>query len=153
MKDRDQLGVELKTSRLFAEFSQDEIKQVLAMAHEKPLLENAVLFKEGEPSDALFIVIEGQLEVRNHETVISKVPLYGIVGEMGIFTGRQRSAAVVALEESRVLRIPAQDLLEHIEKDHEIGFKLYRNVTAILAEHLANSNLVVEFLEAINIGN
>src|SRR6266446_2112643 len=62
----------------------------------------AVLFERNEPSDGFYIVLAGGLGVIAAESVGLEGPLPRIeagetVGEIGMLTGRPRSATVVAL--------------------------------------------------------
>lgn len=83
---------------------------LLAAAELTELPGGAVLFNEGDPADAFYIVLSGSLgaysgrdPVRRH----GQVAAGETVGELGLITGKPRSATVAALRDSELLRIPA----------------------------------------------
>jgi len=71
-----------------------------------------VLFHQGERGDSMYIVERGLLEVRARdqqgEHVVDRLDAGASVGEMAMLTGRPRTAEVVALVDSRLLRIARQ---------------------------------------------
>jgi len=68
------------------------------------------LFDEGEPGDAMFIVLSGRLGViANSEKgshVIAQIGAGETVGEMAMLSGEMRSARVEALRDTELLRMP-----------------------------------------------
>jgi NTE family protein len=69
-----------------------------------------VLFREGERDDSLFIVIAGRLGVvtadaDGREAIISHISPGETVGEMALLSGAPRSATVVALRDSELVRL------------------------------------------------
>jgi ferredoxin-NADP reductase/CRP-like cAMP-binding protein len=72
-----------------------------------------VIFKEGDPSDSLYLVVEGSIEIyREHnehgerETLATLEPGTSF-GELGILEATDRSASARAIEPSRLVVIPA----------------------------------------------
>lgn len=68
------------------------------------------LVREGEPSDALFVLVSGRLTATRRgakgKTVrAGEIGRGELVGEMSLFTGARRTATVTALRDSRLLRI------------------------------------------------
>lgn len=69
------------------------------------------LFDEGEPGDAMFIVLSGRLGViantaENGSQVIARIGAGETVGEMAMLSGETRSARVEALRDTELLRMP-----------------------------------------------
>jgi NTE family protein len=69
------------------------------------------LFEEGEPGDAMYIVLSGRLGViantpENGAQVIAQIVAGETVGEMALLSGEPRSARVEALRDSELLRMP-----------------------------------------------
>ncbi|MBI1385393.1 MAG: cyclic nucleotide-binding domain-containing protein [Rhizobiales bacterium] len=77
-----------------------------------------VLMRQGEPTDALYIVVSGRLSVHldGRPTPIAEIGPGRPVGEIGFLSGRPRVATVKALRDSLVLRLDRASfdrLLEH----------------------------------------
>ena len=68
-----------------------------------------VLFREGDPGDALFVVQEGIVEVSAAEGRITTNYAGEIFGEMAVIDGKPRSATATCLVNSKLLRIDAVD--------------------------------------------
>jgi signal transduction histidine kinase len=74
----------------------------------------SMIFREGEPGEALYIVCTGQVAVvkdvgHGWPTVLAYRGPGEIVGEMGVVGNRPRFASVVAIEDSILLRLEAAD--------------------------------------------
>jgi NTE family protein len=71
----------------------------------------ATLFRQGDPSDCVYVVVFGRLAATT-EGVGSAIPIVRdvvkgeAVGELGVVTGEPRSATVAALRDSLVARMP-----------------------------------------------
>ena len=81
------------------------------------LKKNARVFEEGTPADACYVLTEGRAKVvisgeRGTEIILAILEPYSLVGELSLLDGAARSAALVALEESRFLRIPREAFTE-----------------------------------------
>jgi predicted acylesterase/phospholipase RssA/CRP-like cAMP-binding protein len=69
-----------------------------------------ILFKQGDPGDALYIIVSGKLRATvssdsEAEPFISDSGVGEIVGEMALLTGQPRKATVSALEDCELLRL------------------------------------------------
>jgi sigma-B regulation protein RsbU (phosphoserine phosphatase) len=106
----------LQSNPLFAETDLVALKKLLDRGRILALRPGDALLRQGEPSDAAYIVIEGSASIRietSYGTVdLSVVSAPALVGEIGIFTGVPRTATVAATTPLRVLRISGCDLQE-----------------------------------------
>ena len=69
----------------------------------------SVLFREGEPSDAMYLVLRGELQAtvadaQQGEIVVGRIGPGEPVGEMQILSGGTRTATVRAISEAEVVR-------------------------------------------------
>jgi predicted acylesterase/phospholipase RssA/CRP-like cAMP-binding protein len=80
------------------------------------LMSGEVLFKEGEPSDSLYIVISGRLRVVSRATddqserLVADLGHGEIVGEMGLVCDEPRSASVVAIRDTNLAKLSESGL-------------------------------------------
>jgi NTE family protein len=110
---RSDLGVVLSGLPLFAGLEALVLKQIAESAEWLSLPGGATLFAAGEASDALYVVLSGCLgvfspESRDRRRFISRVLAGDTVGEMGLISGRARSANVVALRDTELARISSE---------------------------------------------
>jgi NTE family protein/lysophospholipid hydrolase len=108
-------------ARLSATLGEGSFGALEVEVETRVLSPGSVLFREGDPSDAMYIVLRGELEARvrsaqDGEMVVGRIGPGEPVGEMQILSGGTRTATVVAATESeltRVTRFAVQHLLRH----------------------------------------
>ena len=146
---KNDLYAQVGESQLFEGCTQKEFEGVAALAQEKKLGKNGLLFSATDPSEMFYLLVKGKLEVKNEARIINTVTEGGVVGEVGAFTGNPRSATCRAMEDCELLEISMAALEKLFKKEPEVGLKLYRNVTRILSSYLKENDLVVEFYHAV----
>jgi CRP/FNR family transcriptional regulator, cyclic AMP receptor protein len=105
-----------------------------------------VLFREGEPADVMYVIQSGEIEIRRTmgevERVLAVLPAGEFFGEMGILTGRPRSATAVVKKASRLLVVEASTFEAMLRGKTEIALRMIR----ALASRLERANQQVELL-------
>ena len=95
---------------LFAGLDADARLTIEEEASWKTLQSGDVLFREGDAGDALYVVVTGRLRVlvsgtSGEDIALAEVGRGEVVGEMALLTGDPRSATVVAVRDSRLVRL------------------------------------------------
>ncbi len=80
--------------------------------------------REGETSDALFVILRGTLVAMRDGVEVGRLHEGAVFGEVAVLTGEPRNADVVAAEESLLLRVPRSALLEAIACTDELAEEL-----------------------------
>ena len=106
---------------LFSGAPRPVLERLAAAAEEQQLPARKLLIREGDPADALWILVDGALNVRiqgDRETArqLPAVEAPGYVGELGLLHHRPRTATVRTREPCTVLRIDGQDFLNAVEE-------------------------------------
>jgi signal transduction histidine kinase len=100
---------ELRRVPLFADLSEEDLERLYQMAETVSILAGELVFEEGSPGDALYVVLDGELEVSKRQSgqdVVLAVRRAGeFIGEMSLLEQAPRSASVRTLRESRLLMI------------------------------------------------
>lgn len=81
------------------------------LRHEKGTIEmpaGTVIFRHGDPGDAMYAVLEGAVVIQNDGVVIEEIPAGGIFGEMALVDGAARSADAIAQTDVKLARIDEQ---------------------------------------------
>jgi CRP-like cAMP-binding protein len=91
-----------------AQNTTDPVLDLFRNAETRALRAGQSLFREGEPSGAMFVVVEGELEITIRGITMERVGPGGIVGELGIVDASPRTASVGATVDSRVAEVPAK---------------------------------------------
>lgn len=103
----------LQATPLFAGLPSDTLESLvenLALAHLEP---DEVLFHEGEPGDALYVVVEGEVAVQAEgppRVEMARLGPGAFIGEVALMTDQPRSATVTATMTSELLRIDRHTL-------------------------------------------
>jgi NTE family protein len=97
--------------------SEQRLKAFRAMVRQD-LVRGQMLVAQGEPSDALFVVLHGALAVRKagNPAPIAELRAGELVGEIGFFANVPRTADVIAIRDTSVLvltRAAYHELAEH----------------------------------------
>jgi CRP-like cAMP-binding protein len=66
-----------------------------------------VLFKEGDPANDMFILLEGSLDILVGQRTVGNATRGGMLGEMALIDQSPRSATVIAREPARLARLDA----------------------------------------------
>jgi CRP-like cAMP-binding protein len=146
----------LQRSELFAGLTTDQIEKIAALSRKATFNEGDVIIHEGEPTNDMYIVRQGAVEVLVSAGTIPDVPgapqLTSLVhlgqgqffGEMALVDHGVRSATVRCTEDDTILyAIKRQDLLTLCENDLPIGYVLMRNIAYDLSFKLRHRNLSV----------
>ncbi|MDO8798783.1 cyclic nucleotide-binding domain-containing protein, partial [Phenylobacterium sp.] len=103
---------------LFRTLSSEQRRKAVRAMVRRDLVRGQMLVAQGEPSDALFIVLHGALAVRKSgdTAVIAELRAGELVGEIGFFANVPRTADVIAIRDTSVLvltRAAYHELAEH----------------------------------------
>jgi CRP-like cAMP-binding protein len=88
-----------------------------------------LLFARGDKGDALYVLLEGEVEVRisneaGRDVRIAALKPPALIGEMAALDGGKRSADVAAIRRSRFLRISRDQALAALESEPKALLKL-----------------------------
>jgi CRP-like cAMP-binding protein len=96
----------------------------------------------------MFILLQGELKVVFDDgRELSRIRPVQTVGEMGIFTGENRSASVVTAANSILFAIHRKELVDLFRKDSDLGILILTNVIRDISGKLKISNMLIEELK------
>jgi CRP-like cAMP-binding protein len=98
-------AAQLKKIPLFADASDQELKQVAAFAQSKEVPEGEVVLEEGGFSRELLAIEEGKAEVTRDGEHIADLGPGDIFGEAGMLDDEMRSATVTAKSRLRLISL------------------------------------------------
>ena len=110
----------LSTLDLLADADRPTLERLAAAAEQVEVPAGAVLIRQGEPADALWILARGELPVSvtvagSAAQELAPVTAPGYVGEVGLLKGIPRTATVRASQDAVLLRIAGPDFLAAME--------------------------------------
>ncbi|NEE01092.1 ATP-binding protein [Phytoactinopolyspora halotolerans] len=115
---------ELRTLFLFEGLTEEQLRFVADRSSVRAYPENGVVFREGEPSDALWVLLDGTLRLIRHSE--DDDVLVNETDHRGAYAGAVRAFAssaaqtyqssLIAVRPSRFLRFPADDFAAFIQR-------------------------------------
>ena len=110
-----------------------------------------VLFREGEHGDGMFIIIQGEVEIRKRTSAKTARTLItfhegDIFGEMALIEKKPRSATAIAVTPCRTLVMNEALLDSMIENNPDFAKKMIR----ILSERIRKANLMIQNIVSTN---
>ncbi len=126
----------LQKAPIFAELSAEELYHVGEIASELPFASGETIVRQGDPADALFVVVVGTLDVHKNDAKIRELGSGAAFGEIALLDGGPRAATVLAQSEGRLLRIPGDEF--HVLLDHTP--ELSRGVIRVLLGYLRGTS-------------
>ena len=127
----------LARSPVLAHFSQGGLERLAASGGWLALEPGELLFQAGDPGDAVYVVVDGEVEVRNSTPDGRDVRLVALgpgalVGEMAALDGGPRSADVAATRRARLWRIARGAMLAALEAEPKAAVALVIELSARL---------------------
>jgi len=144
------------TEVLLKELSNNDIDWMLATGTREEIAAGTVLIRQGEPVEALYILLDGALtvfvsqpdnnplgrafaaleggEMSGRE--IARLSSGEMVGEMPFLEAPLSSTTVKAIEKSLILSVPQQQLTTKLQEDVSFAAHLYRASAILLADRL-----------------
>ena len=94
------------------------------------------VLKKGGVARNMFVVLDGNLEVRNEGTLLRVFSPGDVFGEMAFLLEQPRSADVYAANDARILSLSEGTLRKSIKSDPEIAATLLLNISKILCKRV-----------------
>lgn len=122
---------------VFYGLTEAEQADLFGIAEEMAVEKGSALFAEGAPGDALFVVLEGQVEVTKKGQVLAKVGDGSVLGEMSLLgaTGT-RSATALAATDVKVVKLSTARFQKLIASDHVSALKVVANLAHVMCKRL-----------------
>lgn len=87
-----------------------------------------VVFREGEPGEVMYVVLEGEVEAHVRGQLVETVGPGGIVGEMALIDHAPRVATVTAKTDTRLAPIGEKRFLFMVEQTPHFSLQILRLV-------------------------
>ncbi|MEQ1875991.1 MAG: Crp/Fnr family transcriptional regulator [Bdellovibrionia bacterium] len=113
----------------------------------KKLGPNDLLFREGDPSDAMYVIKSGRLSIfkakGKAEIQLAEVGPGSMIGEMAFFDNKPRSASAKALQDTEVIILPFKALYAQFKTFPE----WLKSIVKTINDHLRDANQRIKNLE------
>ncbi len=111
----------LRRNKLFADLQDEQVAKFIEIVEVINFKQFAKVVSAGDPSDAMYLVLEGELRARNmvggKETILATIGVGDFFGELSLLDHGPRSADIVANQPSSLLKISA-GAFEQLLREH-----------------------------------
>jgi SulP family sulfate permease len=141
----------LKTG-IFGSLTRDEMALVRPLLTHINYAKGTVIFHQGEPGDALYILVWGVADVvinipGGRQKRVQTLFPGAVFGEMALMDGESRAASVVVVEEVDCLKLSSEDFAVLMADHPQIALKLFTKIGILFARRLRAANMMIMELE------
>ncbi len=131
----------LERTQIFSQFTRDEISALVNYLMVQSVAKGAVIFREGERSAHMCLLLEGKLEVHKDTgqgklKKIADIVTGKPIGEMSVIDGMPYSATVVAAQDSTLVLLSRDSLMRICEERARLGNRLLWQIAMMVSMRL-----------------
>ncbi len=137
--------------RIFEGIAPAGLRRLLERARTERRAAGDVLFEEGDPGDALYVVLEGEVRISRQvpgmgEEALAILGPGEAFGEMALVDSAPRSADAIVHRRARLLMLSSNDLEDLMLTDRDLGYEVLWNFVQVLSDRLRQTNDKMAFL-------
>ena len=134
---------EIRTLQQIPMFRDIEISKLKLMAFAGQRItyqKEEILFNQGAVSDAVYIILVGEVDVvrvtDNGNVLLARLGVTELIGEMGVLCDKPRTAMIVAHSDVQALRIDKMTFIHIVQQVPQLSMAIIRE----LSERLEHAN-------------
>jgi CRP/FNR family cyclic AMP-dependent transcriptional regulator len=120
----------------FKELSPEELVKVALIVQNRSYHIGRKVFEAASASDSFYVIKSGSVMVKQGPMVLATPGVGDPVGEMSFMDREPRSATVVAIEDTELLRISFDDLEQLLLSEPAMAAKIYKAIALVLSHRL-----------------
>jgi len=133
------MSIDLSTVSLFASLDDEERDLLLSHVNTRSFPKNTIIITEGDQSDSLYIVNEGQIKIyvsdeEGREMLLNVLEPGDYFGELALIDKEPRSASAITMSNARLSIISGPDFRDVLRKHPEMSIKLLSALVVRLRE-------------------
>jgi serine/threonine protein phosphatase PrpC len=141
---RPQLGADrlakLAPMPMFNHCTQDELRIVAAATRPHRHRAGTVIFRQGEPGTAIYLLIDGSVLIERDGNPIVTLGAGSNFGEMAMLDEPSRSASAIAAEDCEVLVIPRDAFFPMLQQNNMLATKILWNMLLGVSARLRDTS-------------
>ncbi|HTB83520.1 MAG TPA: cyclic nucleotide-binding domain-containing protein [Candidatus Sulfotelmatobacter sp.] len=134
----------LRRIKILADLSDAQLAHLMDFMEAQMVTERTVIFKQGDSSDAMYLVMAGELRARvmngERETILATFGPGDFFGDMALFDHGPRSADVVVNVDSQLLRISSGSFNRLTKEAPALATPFLQETARTLAARIRNDN-------------
>jgi CRP-like cAMP-binding protein len=119
-----EVALQLKSVDLFSGLEMPVLMQLAQVVRAESFEPGAVIVREDDYADCIYLVIEGVTRVTKGATLLAELGTHSFFGELALLGGGTRMASVQAKDHVRVLRLDRKDLFRMMDRYPQIAIEI-----------------------------
>lgn len=111
---------------IFEYTSTEDLSNIAAITEEVPFPPHHTIYKEGEESDSIYLVIEGGVRLHRNGTDVMVAGSKDAFGTWALFDDEPRIVSATTTEDSLLLRIDKEDFFDLLSDNISITQSLFK---------------------------
>ncbi|MFT3837061.1 MAG: cyclic nucleotide-binding domain-containing protein [Myxococcaceae bacterium] len=99
----------MASAPLFQPFSKGDRRDLVQKFRARDVNKGEVLIREGHPSDGMYVILSGEVDVKVGKTHVASLKEGDVFGEMSLLTKSAATASCVSAKRTSLLRLPKDD--------------------------------------------
>jgi hypothetical protein len=134
----------LRRIKILANMSDEQLERFAQFVEVERVPQWSVIVKQGDPGDAMYFILEGELRVRinvaGQETILTTLGVGELFGDISLFDHGPRSADVVANVDSLVVKVSARAFDELAQAAPDLATPFLRAIGRTLTARIRADN-------------
>ena len=118
--------IALKKISLFETTPDETLVDIAALLEEVTLPGGETIFEKGDLGDCLYLIVDGEVRVQDGPNLLNMLGAGDVFGEMSVLDAEPRSATVITVEETRLLRLDQEPLFALTDEQPEVARRILR---------------------------
>ncbi|HYV97545.1 MAG TPA: cyclic nucleotide-binding domain-containing protein [Gemmatimonadaceae bacterium] len=135
----------LRQVPIFKELDDSELERVAEVCQMQEFVSGERIFKEGEPGNRLYLIVEGEVRISREvpgsgEEALAVLKTGSLFGEMAVFDRSERSTDAIANGGAKCLTITRPDFEMLLDFNRDIAYKVLWSCVRLLSGRLRQTN-------------
>ena len=135
----------LRTVAIFRDLDDGELARVAECCREERFESAEYVFREGEPGNRLYLIVEGEVRISrtipgSGEEALAVLKPGAVFGEMAVFDRSDRSTDAISNGGTRCLTLSRSDFELLLDLNRDLAYKILWAVVRLLSMRLRQTN-------------
>lgn len=135
---RDTYAVLARRMELFRGVPPEEVAKIFARGITQELEAGQVIFEKGQPGKEMYVILGGEVIIRDGERELARLGRGGMFGEMSLLSAQPRSATAAAGDTTSLL-VLSNEVIRQAMPPH-VSIQLLTNIINTLSARLRQAN-------------
>jgi len=127
----------LKSVDIFEHATVEQLGRIAGLTQEVHFQPGEIIFKEGEPGDALYLLLSGQVFIERNGHILREMKEKEAFGTLEVLDFHPRAITAKAVDRVRALKLNGQEFHDLLSLDIEMVQAVFRTLCGLVRRVLA----------------